>query len=427
MPCHLLICKLKAINKFKNIKSGDIIYAKRVNRENPNKILPEGHKEGPFLVLENKCDKLLCYQGGSNLESTKWHRRFIVDNKNYSNLTKNTCFSITTYIYEITIDTFIKKLNTLNNYDYHIFRKKINILSKYDDYLKKYIKSFDLEYGDIFKYKKCLYLVYKLEGDMATGVTISDNIHTDYKFVSDSLKIRYIDFSNTIQINKKEAEAIDFIDKNEFNKILVQFKKYLEKEKKKYTVKRGSLINYEDKFIYIYSEEGSYYLGYSVDKNFKYNKSNIIINNKKYSTDFSDMYKLNKNDNYEIISTATEEEASSNTKTKKVYNKSKMNSGLNKTKHKNDQNITSGVIVTDESYMHTEYIVLWRECGELLTIMIDGSKNYFIYLNINEVDFNRKLSNEEFKDILINLSENPNKCNRYISEYKLKLLIDKFS
>lgn len=114
---------LVALEKFKEVKRDDIIYAKRIDKRNPNRILSEGHKGGPFLVLENQGDKLLCVYGSSIVKKTQEPYILTTDNCNYDGLSKKTYFYIID-IYEINLETYIRKLNGLNEYDKHIFQKK---------------------------------------------------------------------------------------------------------------------------------------------------------------------------------------------------------------------------------------------------------------------------------------------------------------
>lgn len=121
--------EINVANRFKNISFGDIVQAKRIDKNNPTLVIEPGHTIGPFLVLENKGDTLLCLFGSSNCNKFNASNRFIIDNRYYDKLTKQTCFYINRFS-EITLDIYIKKLGTLNECDSHILQRKLNVLGR---------------------------------------------------------------------------------------------------------------------------------------------------------------------------------------------------------------------------------------------------------------------------------------------------------
>lgn len=306
------------------------------------------------------------------------------------------------------------------------FKKKINILARKKEFYKKYRDDFSLEQGDIFKYHKEQYFVYKLENNIITAIRISD-IPNEYAFTSNN-KVNYIYFDDVIEIkNPKGYLASDFVTQKIYNSISVRFQKYMEQQKRERTIQRGSIIQIEQDSLYIYSQEGELYLGYKIYPLSKNEKFPILIKQKKYSADFTNTYQINKGDSFEVVTAATEEEANHNREVKKLYNKM-LKSQLEQTKTKIQKpNIKEGVIVSDRTLMHTEYIVLERNNNELLTIMLENNGIFFRYLDVRGIDFNRILSKKEFKDILIRIREIHSKYDRYISEKKLSLMIDKYS
>ncbi len=419
-----------AVERFKQIDRGDIIYAKRVDKGLSNELLKGGHEFGPFLVIENLGDRLVCFYGSSHC--VKKQNRLIIDHQNYDGLTKKTCFRVATF-YEIGLDSYRRKLDTLNVNDEHIFQKKINILARNNSLLKKYGRQLPLESGDIFRFCKELYLLYKLENNVITAIQVSTTDVSDYSFISD-YNAYYIHFDHVIEIpNNLTFSPVDFITKDIYDRVLVLFKKYLMEKDKQNIIQRGSVIKYENKVLYIYSQEADSYLGYRIYGFSSDDKFPIFIHHKKYSADFEDVYKIQKDDHFKIIITISEEEIDYNKQIKKSYNKMKSKEALEQqfelTKNKNlsKKKIQDGVIVSDKTLMHTEYLVLERNQDELLTVLFENDKCYFVYLDVRQVRFERKLERSQFKEILVHIRENHPNYNRYISEKKLLLTINKYS
>lgn len=413
-----------AVKKFKNLTKGDLLFAKRVSKGNSKSIIKEGHEVGPFLVLENKQDKLLCAYGSSNCTRKEKQNRLIIDSQYYKGLTKKTCFYITD-LFEITLETFIQKIGTLNEYEQHILQKKMNILARKNASIKKYAKDIDLELGDIFKFNKEFYLVYKIEEKTLTAIKVSTTVPCNFE-IDGNNNHYYVHFNDVIETNKKQNFiTYDFVLKEEFNTLLTKVKEYWIEEKKKNSLQRGSMVYYNGNFIYIYSQESEIYFGYKLYALSSNEEFPIVIQQQQYSADFGDVYEIQNKDTFKIIAVASEEEADKNKMTKKLYNRMHPIAQNKKTKKLKKRNIKEGVVVTDRTLMHAEYIVLQRKGHELLTVFLENNKFYFRYLDARQVDFNRKLPSEEFREILIQLKEKQSIYTGYIEEQKLSLLIDK--
>ena len=354
----------------------------------------------------------------------KEQKRLVIDDQYYNGLTKKTCFYITE-LFEITLEDFIKKIDVLSENDQHILQKKINILARKNSALRKYTRNIDLEPGDIFKFNKEFYLVYKMESKTLAAIKISTMDPSNYQIDTNNNHY-YVHFDDIIETNRKQDFiTYDFISTKAFNTLLIQLKEYWEEEKKKNMLHRGSIIYYEGNFIYIYSQESETYLRYKLYALSLNEKFPIVIQHQKYSADFDDVYEIHNKDTFKVISVASEEEADKNKMIKKLYNRTKTLPKSKKTKNIKKKNIKEGVVVCDRTLMHTEYFVLQRKGHELLTILLENSKIHFRYLDARQVDFNRKLPSEEFRDILIQLKEKQNIYDEYIEEKTLNLLIDK--
>lgn len=267
--------------------------------------------------------------------------------------------------------------------------------------------------------------MYKFEDNKLLAIKVSTTIPSDYKFASVT-RTYYIHFNEIIVVEEvNDLVARDFVTSDIFTNILFLLKKYLEREKSKKNIQRGSLVKYEDKFLYIYSIESDTYLGYRLHKLSNNEKFPIVIESEQYSADFDDTYRLNKDDIFEVITLASEKEADNNKITKKSYSKSK--GKIKKPKELVMSNIKVGTLVSDKRLNPCLYIVLERKNNDLLALMLGDNNNYLGYINVNDIVFKKELTKEEFRNVLIHLKEQRDKYYGDINEQKLESLIKAYS
>ena len=80
---------------YEQISVGDIIWAKRYNNEEEKELIPEGHREGPFIVLAKQDEKLFCAQGTSLPPYAEYFDLYLlhgVEDKNVETYEKTNCF-----------------------------------------------------------------------------------------------------------------------------------------------------------------------------------------------------------------------------------------------------------------------------------------------------------------------------------------------
>lgn len=165
------------------------------------------------------------------------------------------------------------------------------------------------------------------------------------------------------------------------------------------------------------------YSGYEIFTPSLKDEFKIVVNRKNYSADFENIFKINKKDNFEIIATATIDEADKNRMVKKSYNKQKPKQVKI---YEPMKKIKEGSVICDKTLMHTEYVVIQKNNYELLTAMFDNNKIYFSYMDLRDINFNRQLEKEEFIKVLTYIKNQSNYC-KYIDEKTLNMVIDKYS
>ena len=219
---------------FNSLSFGNLILAKRL----PNtQEIEKGHRNGPFLVVGRKDDKLVCLYATSK---DKKDSLLKISKSNY-NLNKDTY--ITSYIRLISIDEFLSSIYYLNEKekkDLHKFLY-INGLQNYS-----FIKEPNLEIGDIIQLKHQHLIIGERE-DNYTTIKVDydvDNVKYvfDYKhknIIPKNLKYKRIAFLSLEEINNCIAES----KKNYISKKHGKLEKK-ESENFETPLKVGNLITY---------------------------------------------------------------------------------------------------------------------------------------------------------------------------------------
>ena len=118
------------------------------------------------------------------------------------------------------------------------------------------------------------------------------------------------DYNNITYINSLPV--------NTFLSILKKQKEKLEYSKRKNIVQRGSVVEYNNKILYIYGEEGKNYLMYEMSNDNLGNYDSVIINAKKYYTNYEPIV-VSKLEDFVIIDLATLKEIDNIKNKKKLY------------------------------------------------------------------------------------------------------------
>lgn len=284
---------------FNSLSFGNLILAKRL----PNtQEIEKGHRNGPFLVLGRKDDKLVCLYATSK-ENKEYLMK--ISKSNY-NLHKDTY--ITSYVRLISIDEFLSSIYYLNEKE-----KKNLIKFLYINGLQNYyfIDEPNLEIGDIIQLKHQHLIISENDESYIT-------IKVDYDVSSSSYTFDY-KHKNIIPKNLK-YKRVAFLSEEEINNCIVESKKNynskkhgkLDKkvpEKFETPLKVGNLIIYKSLLYYLYYELGNKKLSFSVSKNKTSISQEIIIGGNVYYANFGLKQDFDENqENTLLVATATEEE-----------------------------------------------------------------------------------------------------------------------
>lgn len=348
--------EIDSYNKlFSEIEIGDIIWGKRYFREEDEKNIPVGHREGPYIVLYKYDNKLVCSYGTGT-----YRERFscvCFDNNDYK-LYKETYF----YLDDLNVlDDFsiIKKIDKLSERDRSSLLKKIKIEEKnyfnYDGNLRKF--SLPLQSGDIVcSNNKNFIIIDVLDNKLLVIPFGNECIPNVFKLDMfeglDYSKVSYLDVND-------EIEFLKVIDNNVFLYILKKYKEYVYILNNKNITQRGSIILKNNRCYYIYGEEGQYWLAFEIIKDMGSNLEKINVKDNIVYTDFSDV-RIDKKDNFNTIDLCMAREIKDIKNIRKNYKKSQLEVTNISSDIKNNEldKIEIGDNVSAEKYNNLEFLVL---------------------------------------------------------------------
>lgn len=294
---------------YNQIKVGDIIWAKRYQNEIEKESIPEGHREGPFIVLKKENGKLISIKGTSVVPNEEYiDMDFYLNNDGY-NLDKETYFKLNK-LYFINEYSFISHMDKLKEKDknklfLHIkSSKKVYYVGKWEtiDF------NFPIQVGDIVNYDHQSFIV--LDNNDKNIICVPLKNHLDYKNNTNLEVTNFIniDFSKSISLEiNSDIKYVNTVNNKCLQNILTLFQKYINNCKNMQTTQRGSIIFKDNKYYYIYGEEGQDWLVFEINKKGSQNASQLEIGNTKYHTNFEES-KISKKDSFTNIYLCLDEE-----------------------------------------------------------------------------------------------------------------------
>ena len=284
---------------FNSLSFGDLILAKRLPDTHE---IEKGHRNGPFLVIGRKDERLICLYATSKENKTT----LIKVSKNNYNLNKETY--ITSSIRLISIDEFLSSIYYLNEKE-----KKDLIKFLYINGLENnsFLEEPKLEKGDVIQLKKQHLIVGETSDNYVTiKIEYNDSneiLEVDYRhknFVSKNSKYKRVAFLSEEELNKHIIESRKNYNQKKYGKL---DKKIPEKIISPLNV--GNLVIYKNLLYYLYFELGNKKLAFSVSKNQTPISKKITIGGAEYYANFGIKRDFDENqENVLLVATATEEE-----------------------------------------------------------------------------------------------------------------------
>ncbi len=362
------ILKLKSKEKnklnIKTLKVGDIIWAKRYTNEEDKNLIEKGHQIGPFIVLKTTDEDVLCSVGTSTIPKEEYNNIYI--NINNDNLYKTTYFRLKDFV-SIDDNTFIRKIASITDSELNKLLSKIKYVNK-----KSIVEdlNFQLQVGDIIDYKNIYYIILDKEDNNIFCLPIKKRYN---KGSVDSFK--NVNFSSIIKLNTSNISYVDTISDMVLINLLKGQNQYLTNLNNKTITQRGSVVNYDDKYYYIYGENGSNWLLFKIFKDKQKGFDSIVINNNVFYTIYEDVI-ISKKNIESALMLAYDDQIENIKQKRKSYKKA----------HEN---------ITDNSNNNSYRLFHYKDI-----IKIDNEEYYVldfigkdILKCVNKRDLNKKLSN----------------------------------
>lgn len=398
------------------VQEGNIIWAKRYDNEKEMLSIPEGHREGPYVIIHKDKKKVYGLKCGSNPKDNIYTR--VKLSKELYGLNKDT-YVYTAKLVLLNKERYEHYINNIFQEDLDNIHKSMDIYkirtgNKIDVYPPDKI-IYDFTEGDIVKYKGKDYYIYSADLQYYYLMPIYRTTNGDidinnrkYSFDFDEEKIMKIPLNEKLQI-----ENITDMKKRKLIKLYRA--KAILSMKEKNTLKRGKLINYKDNMYYIYGEYEQTFLVYDIHRQNNESLFEIIINGCKYYTSFEENA-LPKEMECKILQSASEIEMEEIKKAKKSIKKLEKTPKVKKESYY--KIMKEGAIIMDTSF--EKYVIIKRSGNTIYFVSLDENKNMYFYdLTQMQTDISFTEYMEKFKYMFIK-KEYSDKELSLSKAYKLK-------
>lgn len=344
-------------NMYSQIVVGDIIWAKRYENEKEKNLIPEGHREGPYIVLQIKDGKLFCTQGTSVVPHEEDYGNHFVLSSSMYNLAKETFFKL----YKVDVineHQVIRILDKLNQKNKDQLFKQIKQLKKiYHTKEGTFIKlDLPIQIGDIISVNCQTFIVIDVNENILICLFLKN--HIDYKksFQLEYMNFNDLDYSKTncIELNNN-IKFINTVNNNVIKSILKSWQEHISNYKNIETTQRGSIILKDNNYYYIYGEEGQDWLSFEISKNHNKNIDKIQIGNDIYYTKYDDL-KISKKESFVNIYLCTEKEKDNIKQLRKSYKETRKNIEAYGTPQFGS--LKEGDIIENRNYKNKRYIII---------------------------------------------------------------------
>ena len=274
-----------------NYSFGDILWC---SREFDGLVLEEGHKEGPFLLLQESDNFIYALKGSSvhnRINKGFGHYDFILDKTN--SLLRNPTYFQMNDIYKVPKENIITYVGTIEENQQNYIKKSImtarnrNVMSSdYEDFIISNIK---YKIGDILIKDGIKYLIFNIGSDESfdlVPVEIRDN-----KYI-----YKYDEIFKTKIIDDYKLDITNLKDNYQYFQLKYFIHRLRKNNSKIENVGIGSIISYRGKVYYISSVDKQNYLCYQLDIAKEYGLNYICLDGVMFQIDFNQSIINIKND-----------------------------------------------------------------------------------------------------------------------------------
>lgn len=412
---------------------GDVIWAKRYKNEEDMLSIPEGHREGPYVVLENRGNYLVCLYCSSQPDTRNSEfRNFLLEDKSLS-MVKDTYVQVNQVRF-VSRDRFVRKLSSLSFDDKEKIMKIIDIVSSKRRYegLDINLPRLELGKGDVVFYKNKRYLIIGEDSTKYQALPIYRTTKSNKNNVLINGEVMAVAFDHLAYLSKNaDLRRMDFVDNDTLRKVLSIYKNRINELQRRKQVSRGALIRYKERLFYVYGEYGDELMVFSlVDHADKY-KCNIVIGEKNFYSDFEEEIRIKKNDSgIKLMRLASCEEAEEIKRQRKNFVKPELpKRDPNWYQRINKPEIQVGsVIRVYNKDINDLYVVIIRSQDEVVALplqqVLDSDYKKLYRINITDSIKVNEIVGMDLKSILIAIQDI---ADGFINKKKLRGMIKTLS
>lgn len=201
-------------DRFERLNVADVIWAKRYKNRREEKQIPEGHKNGPYIVIRKRKNKLHCLKCTSveppkhceNLYYSLGKIRIGMDKDTYVKLSE---------LEVIRPKRYLNFMSRVGEEDFNNINKRMYLLKRQNSRfnIKKRYCKFYISVGDVVKHKEKLFYVFGIDKKYYyTNSMLKANKNTNNTIKIDGRRY-LVDKNTTIKIRKwSRVELMDSMD-----------------------------------------------------------------------------------------------------------------------------------------------------------------------------------------------------------------------
>lgn len=412
---------------------GDIIWAKRYKNEENMLSIPEGHREGPYVVIENRGNYLVCLYCSSHPDTRDSEcRNFLLNDKSLS-MNKETYVQVSQVRF-INRNRFIKSMSSLSLDDIEKLKRMIDISASKGRYVDFDfdIPKVELGKGDIVFYRDKRYLIIGDTGNKFEVLPIYRTTKKNKNNVLINDEVMAVAFDHLTSLSKfADLRRVDFVDTETLRRVLALYKNRITELIDRKRIKRGSLIRLDNKLYYVYGEINDKLMTFSVIDHADKYMCNIVIGTKNFYTDFLNESEIEKNNpGISLLYSASTLEAEVIKKQRKTFVKPPVPvKDPNWYQRINKPEIQAGsVIRIFNKDVNDLYVVIVRAQDEVVALPLQEVLNFeyktLFKLKVTEIKKVNEIVGMNLKDILVAIYDI---ADGFINKKKLRGMIKTLS
>lgn len=383
------------------IPFGTIIMAERFSTEEERLAIPEGHRSGLYIVIEDNIDYLyVLYISGNKIKRDRFQKfDLLLEGQNYQKILYK---DIHVHVHRLKVidkSRIISTYDSLISSDIEELLKRMELANMYGLYKNNALEIRDIPFGvgDIFTKHGTTYVIY--EKDTTYECIPLRKNSKDYQVQIDGF-IYSLDFGNMTSFDNLDGlERKSIISKTQQQIIALKYQTFLDYQNLLGTVTRGSLVKVNNDLYYIFGINGNTCNAFLIATKSLEGYCRIIIAKKTYYTNFTSQ-NFEKEDVNSVLANAYESEITTIKNQKKSFNKT-LKGPVQHQKY-DRANIDIGAIVYTKLH-DTMMLVIGRDAENLQVVNYDLAligKYIFTEIFAEDALIAKRINNNLLKVIL---------------------------